>query len=134
MESSKRVQVTAAVITEEGRVLLAQRPLRGRHPGAWEFPGGKVEAAETPRQCLARELREELGIEVEAGEEVARVSHSYPDLDIELVAFRCTITGGELEDLGCEAHAWVAPGALPGYDLLPPDREIAERGLLPPAG
>lgn len=125
MRSTTPTAVTAAVIIESGRVLLAQRPLSGRHPGAWEFPGGKVEQGETPEQCLARELREELGVEVQIERPFPAVRHSYPDLDIELLAFECRLTGGRPRDMGCRAHAWVEPERLEEYDLLPPDRRIA---------
>ncbi len=125
MERTGTVQVTAAVIIEEGRVLVTQRPPGGRHPGAWEFPGGKVEAGETPQECLARELAEELSIAVEVGDMLAVVGHEYPDLAIDLIAFRCRITGGVPADVGCSSHEWVTTDELDGYDLLPPDRELA---------
>lgn len=118
------IQVTAAIIERDGEVLVARRPPGGRHPGSWEFPGGKVEPGESPRECLAREMEEEMGITVVVGEELARVRHLYPDLAIDLLAFRCEIEEGELADIGCDAHAWVDPGSLITYDLLPPDREL----------
>jgi len=119
-----RVPVTAAVINRGAEVLVARRPGGGRHPGAWEFPGGKVEEGETARECLIREMREELGIEVAVGEELARVAYSYPDLAIELIAFSCEIEAGEPRDIGCSEHAWVEPAALDGFELLPADREL----------
>lgn len=118
------MQVTAAVIKRDGLVLIARRPGGGRHPGAWEFPGGKVEPGESPEECLARELTEELGITVEVGKRLSAISHEYPDLSIDLIVFSCEITSGEPADLGCSAHRWVRPGELNGYDLLPPDREL----------
>ncbi|MBU1670046.1 MAG: (deoxy)nucleoside triphosphate pyrophosphohydrolase [Actinobacteria bacterium] len=117
--------VTAAIIERDGEVLLAQRPPGGRHPGCWEFPGGKVEPGESPEQCLAREMTEEMGIRVEVGELLARVRHDYADLKLELLAFRCTMIEGEPEDLHCSAHAWVRPSDLGSYDLLPPDALLA---------
>lgn len=106
-------------------MLIAQRPPGGRHPGAWEFPGGKVEPAETPQDGLARELAEEMGIAVRVGKRLATVSHDYPDLSIELSAFECDITSGEPEDRACADHRWVGPDELAGYDLLPPDVGLA---------
>ena len=121
------VRVTAAVIEREGRVLIAERPQGGRHPGAWEFPGGKVEPGETPRECLAREIMEEMDVTVEVGEMLAAVRFSYPDMTIVLLAFRCLIVRGSIKDIGCASHAWVRPVDLTAYDLLPPDRELAAR-------
>jgi mutator protein MutT len=120
------VQVTAAIIERDGAVLIARRPAGGRHPGAWEFPGGKVEPGESPRQCLAREMVEEMEVTVEVAGELARVRHHYPDLVIDLIAFRCEITRGQPADIGCDAHAWAEPGSLGDYDLLPADRELVE--------
>jgi 8-oxo-dGTP diphosphatase len=126
MDNRDAIEVTAAIIVEDGRVLIARRPPGGRHPGAWEFPGGKVETGETHAECLARELLEELGIIVEVGEKLAMVRHEYPDLTIDLLAFNCTISRGRPRDLACSEHAWVCPEELSGYDLLPPDRRLAE--------
>lgn len=120
------VFVTAAVVIENGRVLVARRPPGGRHPGSWEFPGGKVEEGETPEECLAREMMEEMGVQVSVGDMLASVKHSYPDLAVELHAFECTVTGGRLRDIGCSEHQWVEPTDLGRFDLLPPDRELLE--------
>jgi len=125
MSENAGITVTAAIIIEDGRVLIAQRPPGGRHAGEWEFPGGKVEPGETPEQCLARELAEELGVAVEVGRAAGRVRHSYPDLVVDLLAYEATITAGTLEDIECSAHAWVRPSQLEGYDLLPPDLVLA---------
>ncbi|MBU4240664.1 MAG: NUDIX domain-containing protein, partial [Actinobacteria bacterium] len=80
------MQVTAAIIERDGVVLIARRPPSGRHPGSWEFPGGKVEPGESPRECLAREMEEEVEIAVVVGEELATVRHTYHDLAIDLLA------------------------------------------------
>jgi len=76
-------------------------------------------------ECLAREMSEEMALNVSVGKPVADVTHRYPDLGIRLLAFKCEILEGEPEDLGCAEHAWVSPDEMGGYDLLPPDREIA---------
>lgn len=125
--------VTAAIIMDaEGkRVLIAQRPPGGRHPGAWEFPGGKVEPGETPEECLARELDEEMEVRSEIGPQLARVHYSYPDLTIDLLAFRADIVEGSPQNTHYSDHRWVLPEELKDYDMLPPDRiiesEIFER-------
>ena len=71
------MEVVAAVIERDGRILIGQRKAGGRHGLKWEFPGGKVEPGEEPREALARELREELGIEAQIGEEIERYDFSY---------------------------------------------------------
>lgn len=124
-EPAGRVRVTAAVIAREGRVLLAKRPEGGRHPGAWEFPGGKVEPGESLGECVAREMAEEMGVRVSVGPVLAAASHDYPDLSIELTAFECVIESGEPADIGCAAHAWVRFGDVAEYGLLPPDVSLA---------
>jgi 8-oxo-dGTP diphosphatase len=125
MDHDEPITVTAAILMHEGRVLITRRPPDGRHPGSWEFPGGKVEPQETPEQCLARELAEELAITVEVGELLARTRYSYPDLAIDLLAFDCSMTAGTPTCLGCDALEWVGPAGLSDYDLLPPDRLLA---------
>jgi mutator protein MutT len=129
----KIIDVTAAVIEKGERVLIAQRRPDGRHPGRWEFPGGKVEPGETAEDCLAREMVEEMGVAVAVGERLAEVEHSYPDMRIRLIAFSCEITSGRFQDIGCAAHAWVAPKQIGDYDLLPPDRilwgQVLNRGF-----
>ncbi|MHB8895622.1 MAG: (deoxy)nucleoside triphosphate pyrophosphohydrolase [Candidatus Geothermincolia bacterium] len=125
MSDELAIIVTAAVIEADGLVLIAQRPPGGRHPGEWEFPGGKVEPGETSEDCVRRELVEELGIEVRVGRRLASIRHSYPDLEIELVAYACEITSGAPADIECSAHQWVPPEALPSFELLPPDRVMA---------
>lgn len=119
------IEVTAAIIERDGLVLIAQRPPGGRHPGCWEFPGGKVEPGETPEQCLAREMAEEMSVDIEVGELLAKACHAYPDITIELLAFRCIIVGGDPADVGCAAHRWVRPADLASRELLPPDLLLA---------
>src|SRR5258706_216356 len=79
------VRVAAGVLARDGRVLLCQRRPTDRHPGEWEFPGGKIEAGETATVCVRRELREELGIDAVPGDELWRTRHDYADLTVELV-------------------------------------------------
>lgn len=114
--------VVAAVVKRDGRILIAQRKSTRRHPGKWEFPGGKVEAGETPRAALRRELREELGIEAQIGDEEARYTVSYdggPPIDLlfyKVVQFR-----GELGNLDFDRIEWVVPERLLDYDFLEGD-------------
>ncbi len=119
------MDVTAAVIIEDGRVLLTLRPQGKEHPGFWEFPGGKVEEGENASDCLRREILEELGVEIEVGEEVAAIDHEFGDKHIRLIAFMCRLMGGEVRDLGCETHDWVRLEETGKMKLLPPDRKLS---------
>lgn len=121
--------VVAAVLRDgRGRVLLAQRLPGGHHGGLWEFPGGKVELGETPEAALARELAEELGIEVVVGEEVLAVDHAYPHLRLRLTAYACTLVAGTPRALHCQDFAWVPPADLARYPM--PEADLPIAGLL----
>lgn len=127
MNENLEIMVTAAIIERDGKYLIAKRTPRGKFPGTWEFPGGKLEPGETLEQCIEREMAEEMSVRVEAIEKFAEVKHAYSDLDVTIVAFRCEIVEGEPTDAGCEAHVWVEPARLADYDLLPPDRALAQK-------
>lgn len=126
--SLRRVLVVAAVIEREGRVLVALRRPKGERASLWEFPGGKVEPGEGERAALARELREELDVKAHIGEEYDRVEHIYPDLQVELALYRCTLAdGAEPRPLQCEKVAWVARRDLPGLSFCEADVPILIR-------
>lgn len=107
-------------------MLIARRKPTGDRPGLWEFPGGKVEAGETPEEALRRELREELAVEVEVGPLLVTVAHDYPDKSIWLLAYRCRLVSGEPRAVECAEVRWLAPGELSGCVLSPADEPIAE--------
>jgi 8-oxo-dGTP diphosphatase len=88
--------VCGVVVDRSGRVLCCQR-MKGSQAGYWEFAGGKIELGETPKEALARELQEELGIEVEVGDALPVVTYQYPHFHIELLPFWCKILSGEPE-------------------------------------
>lgn len=119
--------VTAAVIQRQGRVLLAQRRREGLLGGLWEFPGGKVEAGESLPESLRREIREELGVEIEVGAPFGVYRHAYTHFRITLHAFLCALNGGEPRPLEAEALAWVEVPALEEYPMGKVDRQIARR-------
>ncbi len=102
------VEVSAGVIESSGRFLIAQRRADQRLPLLWEFPGGKREAGESWRDCLARELREELGVEVSVGSLLDVVTHAASDLTVALRFFRCDLVAGTPRPLGCRDVRWVA--------------------------
>ncbi len=114
-----------------GAVLLAQRP-PGKHlAGGWEFPGGKLEAGETRAGALARELHEEIGVEVDAARPLFSVTHAYPHRDILLDVWVVTSYRGVPQGLEGQTLRWCAPDDLPRADLLPADRPIVTALRLP---
>ena len=122
------VEVVAAVIERDGLILIGQRKPRGRHALKWEFPGGKVEPGEEPRAALARELREELGIEARIGHEIERYDFSYAVGQLtRLMFFHVTEFAGEPENLDFTQIAWAQPDQLPEYDFLAGDVEFVRR-------
>ena len=115
--------VTAAVV-ERGGLLLVTRRLEGTHlAGHWEFPGGKCEPGEGVRACLARELREELGVAAVVGEEIHRTLYAYEDRRLELVFFNCEIDGDPQPLLGQEIR-WVSREHLRALTFPPADAEL----------
>ena len=128
--------VGAAVVERSDKLLVTER-LPGTHlAGHWEFPGGKMEEGEDHRRCLAREMREELGIEVEVGGELHTTSFDYPERTVELHFYRCTIVGEPTQILGQRVR-WVSRAELGTLRFPPADREliriIMERGTAAPA-
>ena len=121
--------VTAAVIRQDGRVLLAKRPSSGLLGGLWEFPGGTLEEFDENLQaCLRREILEELGINIHVGEAFGQYKHAYTHFKITLHAFLCTSALGEKpKPLDCDALAWVKLAQLQDYPMGKVDRLIATK-------
>ena len=115
------VRVTAAVIECGGHILIARRHPGARLGGLWEFPGGKIEDGEDPRDCLARELHEEFGIGAEIGEFLLSHVHHYPHLSIELLSYRAVHVAGEFELRDHDEVRWVQPADLAAYEFAPAD-------------
>ena len=127
--------VAAALYDRAGRILIAQRPAGKHMAGRWEFPGGKVASGEEEGAALARELREELGIEVTAAAPRTRLVHCYPDREVELSLWVVAHYRGEPCPLDAQVLKWVAPAQLPAEDILEADRPFvaALAGQGPPA-
>jgi 8-oxo-dGTP diphosphatase len=118
--------VAAALYHRDGRVLIAQRPAGKHMAGRWEFPGGKVTAGESEAQALARELREELGVEVTASRPFMRLAHSYDDRDVELSMWIVEGFRGEPQGLDGQRLKWVQAVRLLDEDILEADRPFVE--------
>lgn len=119
------IRVTGGIIRDGDKVLVCQRCRGGPFELKWEFPGGKVEDGEAPAACLARELREELGIEATIGPEVYRASHSYPNgFAVELLFFRVDGFRGTPQNRAFEDMRWAVPAELPALDFLEADRGL----------
>lgn len=128
-------KVVAAVIEKNGAFLLARRPKGSHKGGFWEFPGGKIDPLETAEQALARELKEELGIEVHPGQLLETIRHSYPDRDVELEFYEAKITDGDPRLIEPSAIGWFEPAEMPALPILPADLEFVarlEHGNSPP--
>jgi 8-oxo-dGTP diphosphatase len=118
-------QVAAALIVRDGRILICQRTRHQPMPLKWEFPGGKIEEGEQPRDAMRRELDEELGIWAEIGDEVARIRHNYKSgHQVELRFFIVHAFQGQLENRIFRDVQWVRREQLPEYDFLEADREF----------
>ncbi len=130
---TKTISVAAAVIRrEDGRILLARRASGQAFAGKWEFPGGKIEVGETPEQCLARELREELAIEVAVGAYVCSSRTEYPNVIVEMHAYEVWYGNEELHLTDHDAVAWAAPHDLSSYEVPEADIPIVERLMARP--
>jgi 8-oxo-dGTP diphosphatase len=120
-------QVVAALILKDGKVLVCQRTRHQSMPLKWEFPGGKIEDGEQPRDALRRELEEELGIDARVGEEVARIRHDYKNGgSVELRFYVVNEFTGELENRIFKDVRWAKRSELPKYDFLEADRELVK--------
>jgi len=120
-------QVVAALIWKEGKVLVCQRTRHQTMPLKWEFPGGKIEEGEQPRDALRRELDEELGIDAKIGKEVARIRHEYKTGNsVELRFYAVHEYQGEIENKIFRDVRWSEPSLLPTYDFLDADVSLVQ--------
>ena len=119
----KTVVVTAAIIQRNGRYLVTRRQPGVHLAGVWEFPGGKCHTGESLTTCMARELREELGIEATVGAEIFTISHDYPDRRIELHFFECQSSDDPSPLVGQQMR-WVAREELIDLEFPPADTEL----------
>jgi 8-oxo-dGTP diphosphatase len=120
-------RVVAALIWKDGKVLICQRTRHQPMPLKWEFPGGKIEEGEQPRDALRRELDEELGIDAIIEDEVARIRHEYPSGNaVELRFFDVHNYSGKIENRIFRDIFWALPSELPAYEFLEADLELVK--------
>lgn len=127
----KTINVVAAVIMKEGKVFATQRGY-GEFKDGWEFPGGKVEAGESPEEALRREIREELEVEVNVGDLIDTIEYDYPAFHLSMKCYACTIAGGSPHLLEHEAARWLSADQLDSVAWLPADITLLPKiaGLL----
>jgi 8-oxo-dGTP diphosphatase len=118
------IQVVAAVICRDGKILITRRPDTVHLPGLWEFPGGKVEQGETLKAALMREIREEVGLDVIVFNQCLSIEHEYPRKSVQLHFFNCAIVAGEPRAIQVAEFNWAAPPELVAYPFPEADREI----------
>jgi mutator protein MutT len=119
-----RIEVAAAVIEKDEKILITRRKSESHLGDYWEFPGGKRENGEDLESCLVREIREELGIEVRVGDEMFSTIYDYPDRKIALHFFRSEWKGGELHAAGCQEFRWIEKSSLDDYLFPPANRRL----------
>ncbi|AGL01741.1 8-oxo-dGTP diphosphatase MutT [Desulfoscipio gibsoniae] len=118
------IVVTAAIIKHRDRVLIAQRKENVHQALKWEFPGGKLEAGESPEQCLVREIREELGLTINVQKIFEVVSHIYGERHIILLCYLCRLIGGSAQTRDCHDFRWVEINELYFYDFAEADLPV----------
>src|SRR5436190_1513793 len=123
---SSVIEVSAGLVFRHGKLLITQRHTAAHLGGLWEFPGGKREGAETFQECLVRELREELGIEVEVGELLESLTHAYPEKTVVLKFFRCRWKENEPRAIDCLDLKWVSAAELCDYEFPAADARLLQ--------
>ena len=123
----KPIEVAAGLVFRGGKLLITQRYADAHLGGLWEFPGGKRETGETFEESLARELQEELGIEVEVRECLETVTHAYPEKTVHLRFFHCRWKSREPRLLGCAAFKWITISDLEDHEFPAADTRLIER-------
>jgi 8-oxo-dGTP diphosphatase len=126
-DGEKQIEAAAALIFRDGKLLIAQRHAGAHLGGLWEFPGGKREAGETFEECLVREIREELDVEIFGGELFEEIFHAYPEESVRLKFFICKLLSGEPQPLDCAAVKWVTKKELAGFQFPAADLQLLEK-------
>ncbi|MBR3512749.1 MAG: (deoxy)nucleoside triphosphate pyrophosphohydrolase [Clostridia bacterium] len=122
----KTIRVVAAIIVDKDRIFATQRGY-GEFKDGWEFPGGKIEEHETPKEALFREIKEELDTEINVGDLLDTVEYDYPNFHLSMDCFMCTVKNGKLILKEHEAAKWLHKNELNSVDWLPADRGLIEK-------
>lgn len=125
-QTMKTVKVAAAIIRNKDRIFATQRGY-GEFKDGWEFPGGKIEEGETPKQALLREIEEELNTRIAVGERVACVEYDYPSFHLSMECYWAEVISGELELKEHEAAKWLTKEELDSVAWLPADLDLIEK-------
>lgn len=120
-------EVVAALIWDENRFMICQRPAHKARGSLWEFVGGKVEPGERKEEALIRECREELGVTVDVGEIFMEVTHQYPDITVHLTLFSASIREGVPQKLEHQDIRWITAEEIGKFSFCPADTEILEK-------
>ena len=115
------IDVTAAILVKDSKVLIAKRKPEDKQPGKWEFPGGKIEAGESARECLKREMREEFGIDVRVGKFLGESIYDYPHGSIRLLAYLAEWQAGDIALKDHADYTWAQCDRLSEFDFTPAD-------------
>ena len=125
----KHIKVVAAIIkrqTKQGAEVFATQRGYGEYKDWWEFPGGKVEAGEAPKDALIREIREELGVEIAVEDHFCTVEYDYPKFHLSMDCYYCHLDGGDIKLMEHKAARWLSPNNLFSVHWLPADMEVVE--------
>lgn len=121
------IEVVAALIWDNDKFMICQRPAHKARALLWEFAGGKVEPGETKEQALIRECQEELAITLSVGNVFMDVVHEYPDITVHLTLFNATVKEGTPQKLEHNDIQWITPSEIPDYEFCPADDEILKK-------
>ena len=126
----KMLEVTAAIIRQNEKVLICQRPANKNCGLLWEVPGGKIEAGETGEECIVRECKEELGVTLSVEREYTDITYEYPDRTLHLHFDLCEMVSGTPDNKEHNALAWITPDEVEQYEFCPADRKMINLSIL----
>ncbi len=122
----KLIEVTAAIICKDNKILICQRPENKNCGLLWEFPGGKLEIGETGEQCIIRECQEELGVTLHVESKITDIVYKYPDYAVHLHFYLCNIVAGVLENREHNMITWISPNEVVEFDFCPADKMMLQ--------